>query len=63
MVSEKKCNFVPVELRKAHKANDLAAMQAYGFNVKTMTESLCVAELFNLYQELTNNKEYGFSHN
>lgn len=53
VVSEKKCNFVPVELRKAHKANELAVMQAYGFNVKTMTESLCVAELFNLYQELT----------
>ena len=28
-------------------------MAAYGFDVKTMTESQCVAELFKLYQELT----------
>ena len=46
---------MPVELRKAHQENDRAVMQAYGFNVKTMTESQCVAELFKLYQELTNN--------
>ena len=45
---------MPVELRKAHQDNDRAVMQAYGFNVKTMTESLCVAELFKLYQKLTN---------
>ena len=44
---------MPVELRKAHQDNDRAVMQAYGFNVKDMTESLCVAELFKLYQELT----------
>ena len=44
---------MPVELRKAHQENDRAVMQAYGFNVKTMTESQCVAELFKLYQELT----------
>ena len=30
--------------------NDRAVMQAYGFNVKTMTESQCVAELFKTYQ-------------
>lgn len=40
---------MPVELRKAHQDNDRAVMQAYGFNVKTMTESQCVAELFKLY--------------
>ena len=45
---------MPVELRKAHQENDRAVMQAYGFNVKTMTESQCVAELFKLYQKLTN---------
>ena len=45
--------FMPVELRKAHQDNDRAVMQAYGFNVKTMTESTCVAELFKMYQELT----------
>ena len=27
-------------------------MQAYGFDVKTMTESTCVAELMKLYQKL-----------
>ena len=44
---------MPVELRNAHQDNDRAVMQAYGFNVKTMTESQCVAELFKLYQKLT----------
>ena len=44
---------MPVELRKAHQNNDRAVMQAYGFNVKTMTESQCVAELFKLYKEKT----------
>jgi hypothetical protein len=44
---------MPVELRRAHQENDRAVMAAYGFPVKTMTESQCVAELFKLYQELT----------
>ena len=44
---------MPYELRKAHQANDRAVMEAYGFDVKTMTESQCVAELFKMYQELT----------
>ena len=44
---------MPVELRRAHQQNDRAVMEAYGFPVKTMTESQCVAELFKLYQELT----------
>ena len=44
---------MPVELRKAHQNNDRAVMQAYGFDVKAITESLCVAELFKLYKELT----------
>ena len=43
---------MPPELRKAHQANDKAVMQAYGFDVKTMTESSCVAELMKMYQEL-----------
>ena len=43
---------MPIELCKAHQDNDRAVMQAYGFDVKTMTESQCVAELFKLYQEL-----------
>ena len=43
---------MPPELRKAHQANDRAVMQAYGFDVKTMTESTCVAELMKMYQDL-----------
>ena len=48
---------MPVELRKAHQDNDRAVMAAYGFPIKTMTESQCVAELFKLYQELTNSNK------
>ena len=45
---------MPPELRKAHQANDRAVMEAYDFKVsKDFTESICVAELFKLYQELT----------
>lgn len=44
---------MPPELRKAHQANDRAVMNAYGFDVKTMTESSCVAELMKMYQKLT----------
>jgi hypothetical protein len=47
---------MPVELRRAHQDNDRAVMAAYGFPVKTMTESQCVAELFKLYQELIGTK-------
>ncbi|MBQ7300655.1 MAG: class I SAM-dependent DNA methyltransferase [Clostridia bacterium] len=41
---------MPSELRKAHQQNDRAVMAAYGFDVKTMTESSCVAELMRMYQ-------------
>ncbi len=44
---------MPPELRKAHQENDRAVMRAYGFDIKTMTESSCVAELMKMYQELT----------
>lgn len=40
------------ELLKAHQNNDRAVMQAYGFSIKEMTESKCVAELMMAYQEL-----------
>ncbi len=43
---------MPPELRKAHQANDRAVMKAYGFDVKTMTESSCVAELMKMYKRL-----------
>ncbi len=47
---------MPPELRKAHQANDRAVMEAYGFDVKTTTESSCVAELMRMYQQLTAEK-------
>ncbi len=40
------------ELLQAHQDNDRAVMQAYGFSVKDMTESKCVAELMKMYQKL-----------
>lgn len=43
------------DLLEAHRANDCAVMQAYGFPAK-MTESECVAELFKLYEGLTGKK-------
>ena len=47
---------MPPELRKAHQNNDRAEMEAYGFSVRDMTESRCVAELMGMYQELTGEK-------
>lgn len=47
---------MPVELRKAHQANDKAVMEAYGFDTKLTKEEdepVIVAELFKLYQKLT----------
>lgn len=44
---------MPPELRRAHQENDRAVMQAYGFDIKTTTESSCVAELMKMYQKLT----------
>lgn len=44
---------MPPELRKAHQNNDRAVMLAYGFSVRDMTESKCVAELMKMYQALT----------
>ena len=48
---------MPPELRKAHQQNDRAVMQAYGFSVKNMTESTCVAELMKLYQRLVDEQK------
>lgn len=44
------------DLMTAHQNNDRAVMQAYGFDVKTMTESECVAELMKMYQDMTGGK-------
>ena len=48
---------MPPELRKAHQQNDRAVMQAYGFSVKNMTESACVAELMKMYQKLVDGQK------
>lgn len=42
---------MPPELRKAHQNNDRAVMQAYGFDIKTTTESSCVAALMQMYKQ------------
>ncbi len=44
---------MPYELRKAHRNNDKAVMEAYDFWKKLNTESECVAELMKMYKELT----------
>ena len=43
---------MPIELRKAHEANDRAVMKAYGF-APDMTESQIVAALMQMYKKLT----------
>ena len=43
---------MPPELTTAHQNNDRAVMQAYGFPIRGMTESRCVAELMKMYQNL-----------
>ncbi len=45
---------MPSDLRRAHQLNDIAVMEAYGFDWKHMSESDCVAELMKMYLELTN---------
>ena len=45
--------FLFPELLKAHRENDKAVMQAYGFPIKDFTESDCVAELFKRYKAMT----------
>lgn len=47
---------MPPELRTAHQQNDRAVMQAYGFSVRDMTESSCVAALMKMYQQLNEQK-------
>ncbi len=44
---------MPPELRRAHQENDKAVMRAYGFDIRTTTETSCVAELMRMYQALT----------
>ena len=57
---------MPVELRRAHQANDKAVMEAYDMTKivdgkKTwLTESETVARLFEMYEEITKKLEYIF---
>lgn len=44
---------MPIELRKAHEANDKAVLKAYGLKA-TATESEIVQHLFKMYEELIN---------
>ncbi|MDO4920204.1 MAG: hypothetical protein Q4E64_00005, partial [Phascolarctobacterium sp.] len=43
---------MPKELRDAHRANDRAVMEAYGFWGKLNSEAACVAELMKMYRTL-----------
>ena len=43
---------MPAELRRAHRDNDRAVMEAYGFDWRAMTESACVAVLMSLHRAL-----------
>ena len=48
--------FMPADLLHAHEKNDKAVMAAYGWkNSRDNQESMVVANLFKLYQELTKN--------
>ena len=49
-------DFMPPDLRKAHKDNDKAVMEAYGMNPKEFTEDSSNAVLLNLYNKII----YGF---
>jgi len=46
---------MPLELRKAHRANDLTVLEANGFP-NDASESEIVARLFKMYQALTEKK-------
>ena len=42
---------MPIELRKAHQANDIAVLEAYGFDINLSEEEI-VSKLFELYISL-----------
>ncbi len=49
---------MPIVLRRAHQANDRAVMRAYGFPT-SLSESDCVARLFERYERIILNKGNG----
>ena len=50
-------DYMPIDLFKAHKNNDAAVMNAYGFKWKKMSEADCVSKLFEMYQKLVEEKK------
>ena len=54
----KEKNFILLgDLKTAHDNLNRIVMQAYGFSIKDMTESACVAELMKMYRILINQKK------
>lgn len=47
---------MPIELRKAHEANDKAVLKAYGLPTNA-TEQEIVQHLFKMYEELTKDEK------
>lgn len=45
-------DFMPIELRKAHEANDKAVLKAYGLK-PSASEAEIVQHLFKMYEQLT----------
>ena len=48
---------MPAELRRAHRDNDRAVMEAYGFDWRAMTESACVAVLMSIHRARAGTRE------
>jgi len=46
-------DLMPIDLLKAHKNNDRAVMNAYGFDIKETSEEKCIEELMKMYKKLT----------
>lgn len=45
---------MPIDLRKAHKENDKAVFEVYGFKAREMGESQLVEKLMVLYNKIIN---------
>lgn len=45
------------DLKKAHDRLNASVMRAYGFSIRNMSESACVAELMKMYQKLVDQKK------
>ena len=45
---------MPADLEKAHRKNDIAVMNAYGFKINETSEMDCIASLMKLYHKIVN---------